>query len=115
MAKAQQNDFFKQVWQVVELVPSGRVTSYGAIAKYLGAAKSARMVGWAMNASHASEVQIPAHRVLNRNGVLTGKNFFENPFHMQELLEQEGVEINKDQVVQWKELFWDPAAELTLE
>lgn len=104
-------DFFNQVYELVKLVPKGRVTTYGSIAKALGTAKSSRMVGWAMNASH-KEANIPAYRVVNRNGLLTGKFHFETPNQMQELLEKEGVKIENNQVVNFKELFWDVQSEL---
>ena len=107
--------FFEQVWQVVELIPEGRVTSYGAIARYLGAARSARMVGYAMNASFSAGRPIPAHRVLNRNGQLTGKHHFPDPFQMQERLEAEGISVVDDQVVNWSELFWDPTIMLSID
>ena len=96
---------------MVKLIPYGRVTSYGAIAAYLGTKSSSRMVGWAMNASHGLEDRIPAHRVLNRNGLLTGKMHFRGNT-MQELLENEGIEIKNDQVVNFDQLFWDPEKEL---
>lgn len=102
------NDFFQQVFQVVEQIPTGRVTSYGAIAKFLGAARSSRMVGYAMNVSHGLAHKIPAHRVVNRNGVLTGKNHFSSPTQMEELLQAEGIKVEDDQVVNFQELFWDP-------
>ena len=108
-----QSDFFQSVFQVVKLIPKGRVTSYGAIAVYLGAKKSSRMVGYAMNASHAIP-GIPAHRVVNRNGMLTGKMHFDTPYRMQELLELEGIKVEKDVVVDFKQLFWDPTIELEL-
>ena len=108
-----QSDFFQSVFQVVKMIPRGRVTSYGAIAAYLGAKKSSRMVGYAMNASHAIP-GIPAHRVVNRNGMLTGKMHFDTPYRMQELLELEGIKVEKDVVVEFKELFWDPTLELEL-
>ena len=98
---------------MVKLIPKGRVTSYGAIATYLGAKKSSRTVGYAMNASHAIP-GIPAHRVVNRNGMLTGKMHFDTPDRMQELLEFEGIKVEKDVVVEFKELFWDPTLELEL-
>jgi methylated-DNA-protein-cysteine methyltransferase-like protein len=98
---------------VVKLIPKGRVTSYGAIAVYLGAKKSSRTVGYAMNASH-SIPGIPAHRVVNRNGMLTGKMHFDTPDRMQELLESEGVKVEKDVIVDFKQLFWDPTIELEL-
>ncbi len=101
-------DFFEQVYQVVQLIPEGRVTTYGAIAKYLGASKSSRIVGWAMNASH-NRYEVPAHRVVNRVGLLTGKHHFDTPSLMQELLEAESVEVEEDKVVKFKTLFWDPS------
>jgi len=104
-------NFFNSVFEVVKLIPCGRVTSYGAIAAYLGTKSSSRMVGWAMNASHGLEDRIPAHRVLNRNGLLTGKMHFRGNT-MQELLENEGIEIKNDQVVDFDQLFWDPEKEL---
>ena len=106
--------FFDQVYAVVRLIPRGRVTSYGAIAKYLGTARSSRMVGWGMNAAHAVKPKGPAHRVVNRSGLLTGKHHFGSPTRMQELLEKEGVKVKKDQVVEFKKRFWDPAVELSL-
>src|ERR1043166_9324178 len=106
--------FFEQVYAVVRLIPRGRVTSYGAIGKYLGATRSARMVGWAMNDAHFVKPKVPAHRVVNRAGVLTGKHHFQSPTRMQELLEKEGVKVKKDQVVDFKKLFWDPMKELEL-
>jgi methylated-DNA-protein-cysteine methyltransferase-like protein len=108
-----QTDFFQLVYQVVELIPVGRATSYGAIAKYLGATKSSRMVGWAMNAAH-KHPEIPAHRVVNRNGCLTGKMHFGDPNRMQRLLEAEGVLVHEDQIQNWKYVFWDPNVELTI-
>jgi methylated-DNA-protein-cysteine methyltransferase-like protein len=106
------SDFYQSVYEVVRLIPSGRVTSYGAIARYLGTAGSSRMVGWAMNLSHHQESYVPAHRVVNRNGLLTGKIHFGSPSEMQELLENEGVAIEGDGVVNFQELFWDPMKEL---
>lgn len=105
-------NFFDFVWQVVRLVPKGRVTSYGAIAKYLGTGLSARTVGWAMNASHGVKPKVPAHRVVNRNGILSGKHHFPAPNAMQIALEKEGVKIQNDKVVDFKKIFWDPAKEL---
>jgi methylated-DNA-protein-cysteine methyltransferase-like protein len=102
--------FFQDVFEVVSLIPAGRVTSYGAIANYLGTKSSARMVGWALNSSHGTDV--PAHRVLNRNGLLTGKKHFGDPERMKKLLEQEGIRVTNDQVVDFEKLFWDPAKEL---
>jgi methylated-DNA-protein-cysteine methyltransferase-like protein len=104
--------FFDRVYEIVRLVPDGRVTTYGAIAEYLGTRGSARMVGWAMNASHINLDNIPAHRVVNRCGRLTGKHHFGGPKVMQQLLESEGIRIDHDQVVGFSELFWDPAKEL---
>jgi len=105
--------FFDKVYAVTRPVPYGRVTSYGAIARFLGSGRSARMVGWAMNASHHSEDFIPAHRVVNRVGLLSGKNHFGSPNIMKELLESEGITIDNDQVVDFQELFWDPQKELS--
>ncbi len=105
--------FFEQVYEVVRLVPHGRITSYGAIARFLGTGLSSRMVGWAMNASHGRDV--PAHRVVNREGVLTGKHHFGDPGRMQWLLEQEGVEVRNDRVVRFRECFWDPGQVLGLD
>jgi methylated-DNA-protein-cysteine methyltransferase-like protein len=105
-------DFFSQVYEVVRLIPKGKVTSYGAIATALGTKLSARMVGWAMNAAHHVKPRIPAHRVLNRSGMLSGKMHFGSPTRMQELLEKEGVQIKNDQVVDLKKHFWDPVSEL---
>ena len=96
------------VYQVVRLIPKGRVTSYGAIAAYLGAKTSSRLVGYAMNGAHRVKPKVPAHRVVNRNGLLTGKHHFETPFKMQELLEKEKIKVTKDKVIDFKKLFWDP-------
>lgn len=106
------DDFFRRVYDVAMLIPYGRVTSYGAIAKYLGTGRSARMVGWAMNASHTSHDFIPAHRVVNRNGLLTGKHHFGNSSTMQQLLENEGIIVKDDKIVNFSEKFWDPMKEL---
>ncbi|RMG82214.1 MAG: MGMT family protein [Bacteroidetes bacterium] len=114
MKTSENKDFFMRVYQVVALIPPGRVTTYGAIAKYLGTPKSARMVGWAMNNIHRFNRRLPAHRVVNRNGMLTGKHHFETPFLMQELLEKEGIAVKNDQIVRFKEVFWDPNIELSL-
>lgn len=108
------SDFFHDVWDVVRLIPEGRVTSYGAIAKYLGSARSSRMVGWAMNASHAASEPIPAHRVVNRLGMLSGKAYFPSPEMMQQRLEAEGVSVENDCVVEFHKRFWDPMKELEL-
>ncbi len=109
--RKQKNDFFLDVYEVVKLIPSGRVTSYGAIASYLGSKQGARMVGWAMGQSHTLQ-DIPAHRVVNRNGVLTGKLQFITPTIMQETLESEGVIVKNDKVVDFISIFWDPNSEL---
>ncbi len=101
-------DFFEQVYRVVIEIPKGRVTSYGAIAKYLGVAKASRMVGWSLNKCSSYHTYVPAHRVLNRNGLLTGKAAFPGENTMQELLENEGVKVVNNQVVDFKTLFWDP-------
>ncbi|EWH13022.1 methylated-DNA--protein-cysteine methyltransferase [Cellulophaga geojensis KL-A] len=110
MATDNQN-FFERVYAVAKQIPYGRVTSYGAIAKYLGAARSARMVGWAMNASHLKE-EIPAHRVVNRKGLLTGKHHFDGTNLMQQLLENEGVVVINNQIQNLETYFWDPIEEL---
>lgn len=110
--EAMDNDFFNKVYELVRLIPIGRVTSYGAIARYLGTAKSSRMVGWALNASHHQSVYVPAHRVVNRNGLLSGKHFFGGENIMKELLQNEGIQIEDDQVIDFKIKFWDPGIEL---
>jgi len=104
-------NFFEKVYEVAKQIPYGRVTSYGAIAKYLGAARSARMVGWAMNASHNNQ-EIPAHRVVNRKGLLTGKHHFDGTNLMQQLLESEGIKIVENQIQNFDIIFWDPFKEL---
>lgn len=106
--------FFTMVYQVVRLIPKGRVTNYGAIAKYLGSGKSSRMVGWAMNNAHTEKPKVPAHRVVNRLGLLTGKHHFSDPNKMQELLEKEGVSVVDDQVQNFDTVYWDPMVELAL-
>jgi len=106
------DSFFHRVYRIVQQIPYGRVTSYGAIANYLGAARSSRMVGWAMNNSHNQNMQVPAHRVVNRNGVLTGKNHFGGSNIMQQLLENEGVEVVNDTIIDFERLFWNPIKEL---
>ncbi|MDO8992056.1 MGMT family protein [Daejeonella sp.] len=106
--------FYDQVYQVVRLIPKGRVSSYGAIASYLGTRGSSRMVGYAMNAAHTTFPPVPAQRVVNRNGLLTGKFHFGSADMMQQLLENEGVKVNNDKIVDFKNLFWDPAIELEL-
>jgi len=110
--KTYNKDFFTRVYEVARLIPYGRVTSYGAIARYLGTGQSARMVGWAMNASHTCSVYIPAHRVVNHNGILTGKLHFGNSTTMQQLLENEGIIIENDRIINFSEKFWDPATEI---
>jgi methylated-DNA-protein-cysteine methyltransferase-like protein len=102
--------FFEKVYRVAKLIPYGRVTSYGAIANYLGASKSARMVGWAMNGSGSKDV--PAHRVVNRNGLLTGKHHFQGTNLMQQLLESEGIEVIDNKIQNFEKHFWDPMKEL---
>jgi len=102
--------FFQKVYQVVKQIPPGRVTSYGAIARCLGAPGAARMVGWAMNQSHSHPEFVPAHRVVNRNGLLTGKHHFDGPDLMRELLENEGAVIEDDRILNFREMFWDPSS-----
>ena len=104
--------FFDRVYRVVSQIPYGRVTSYGAVARYLGSTGAARMVGWAMNQSHTSEAYIPAHRVVNRNGMLTGKHHFDGTNLMQELLENEGAIIKENRILNFDDIFWDPREEL---
>ena len=104
-------NFFEKVYEVAKKIPYGRVTNYGAIAKYLGAARSARMVGWAMNASHKNQ-DIPAHRVVNRKGLLTGKHHFDGTNLMQQLLESEGIKVVENQIQNFDTIFWDPFKEL---
>lgn len=106
--------FFANVYDVVRQVPKGRVTSYGAIAKFLGTKLSARMVGWAMNAAHNARPKVPAQRVVNRNGMLTGKHHFETETKMEELLKNDGIVVKNDTIVDFKIKFWDPAKELGL-
>jgi len=105
-------DFFSMVYEVTKLIPYGRITSYGVIARYLGSGRSARMVGWALNSSHSDKEYIPAHRVVNRNGLLTGKHHFGGPSLMQQLLENEGLIIEDDHIINFSEKFWDPMSEL---
>lgn len=106
-----ENGFFHLVYEVVRQIPKGRVSTYGAIAAVLGTRLSARMVGWAMNGAHQVKPKVPAHRVVNRNGMLTGKHHFSTPEKMQELLEKDGVMVKEDQVLHFKEIFWDPSKE----
>lgn len=110
--KSHQN-FFEKSYEVARKIPFGRVTSYGAIAKYLGAARSARMVGWAMNASHNDDT-VPAHRVVNKKGLLTGKHHFDGTNLMQQLLESEGIKIVENQIQNFDSVFWDPSIELDI-
>lgn len=110
--QAKEYSFFQDVFEVVRMIPPGRVTSYGAIAAYLGSKLSARMVGWAMSASHIAEPPVPAQRVVNRNGMLTGRHHFPTPTRMEELLKKEGVRVKDDTVVDFKKLFWDPVKEI---
>ena len=106
--------FFADVYDVVRQIPKGRVTSYGAIAAYLGTKLSARMVGWAMNAAGTARPKVPAQRVVNRNGMLTGKHHFPTPTSMEEMLKKDGVEVKNDTVVDFKKRFWDPVEALAL-
>lgn len=108
-------DFFEMVYQVVRLIPKGRVSSYGAIAMYLGATRGARMVGWAMNAAHAQIEYVPAHRVVNRLGMLSGKAHFPSDKPMQADLEAEGIPVVNDQVQEFQKIFWDPSLEISLD
>jgi methylated-DNA-protein-cysteine methyltransferase-like protein len=107
-----EKSFFEAVWDVVEKIPTGRVCSYGAIAQYLSTPKAARMVGWAMNASHSAKRAIPAHRVVNRNGILSGKQHFGQLDLMKKLLTNEGLIIENDKIVNFEEKFWNPSIEL---
>lgn len=104
-------DFNQRVYDVVRLIPKGRVSSYGAIAKFLSSPRASRAVGWAMNASHGL-ADVPAQRVVNRNGLLSGKMHFETPTQMEELLSNEGVLVENDQIVDFDKVFWDPSEEL---
>ncbi len=105
------NDFFEKVYDVTKLIPYGRVTSYGAIARFLGSGRSARMVGWALNACHTRSDFIPAHRVVNNKGLLSGKYHFGNSTTMEQLLRNEGIEVENDQVLNFMEKFWDPSSD----
>jgi methylated-DNA-protein-cysteine methyltransferase-like protein len=105
-------NFFELVYEVASQIPKGRVTSYGAIARCLGTKMSARMVGWAMNGSRKAKIKIPAHRVVNRNGILVGKHHFKTPNEMEILLKKEGIKVKNDTVVDFEKLFWDPVKEL---
>ncbi|MFA7274302.1 MAG: MGMT family protein [Crocinitomicaceae bacterium] len=110
----QNKDFFQRVYEVVRLIPEGKVTNYGAIARFLGTGKSSRMVGWAMNAAH-SLPDVPAHRVVNRIGLLTGAAHFSTPTQMQELLEAEGVVVEDNQIQNFQTHFWNPMDELQID
>ena len=112
MKTNKEDSFFQKVYEVARLIPYGRVTSYGAIAAYLGTKGSARMVGWAMNTSHTQKDNIPAHRVVNKSGLLTGKHHFGGSSVMQNLLESEGIVIIENQILNFEKVFWDPAKEL---
>lgn len=105
-------DFFTMVYEVARQIPKGRVTSYGAIARCLGTRMSARMVGWAMNGAGKVTPKVPAHRVVNRNGMLSGKHHFDTPDQMEALLKKEGIKVRNDTIIDFKKLFWDPAEEL---
>lgn len=109
------SNFFERVYEVTRLIPVGRVTTYGAIARYLGSAKSARMVGWALNSCHHLDEFLPAHRVVNRVGLLSGQHHFPGEDTMEQLLEGEGIEVFESKVVEFEKLFWDPSKELTFE
>lgn len=109
------SSFYEKVYEVVRLIPTGKVTSYGAIAAYLGTAQSSRMIGWAMNNAHVQEKYVPAHRVVNRNGLLTGKHHFGSQTVMQELLEAEGITVIDDQIIDFQKHFWNPLIELAMD
>jgi methylated-DNA-protein-cysteine methyltransferase-like protein len=113
-AATKEYSFFQDVYDVVRQIPKGRVTSYGAIAVYLGTKLSARMVGWAMNAAGTTKPKVPAQRVVNRNGILSGKHHFGTPTAMEEALKKDGVNVKNDTIVNFKEIFWNPATELGL-
>lgn len=114
MAIKREHSFFEDVFDVVRQIPKGRVTSYGAVANYLGTKLSARMVGWAMNGSFQVKPKVPAHRVVNRNGMLTGKAHFNPPSKMQALLEKEKIFVENDTIIDFEKHFWDPSIELGL-
>ncbi len=107
-----EESFFELVYEIVRQIPKGRVTSYGAIAECLGTKLSARMVGWAMHGAHSLKPKVPAHRVVNRNGMLSGKHHFETPTKMEELLKKEGITVKDDTIINFKKIFWDPASEM---
>ena len=106
------SSFFNKVYELTRLIPYGRVTTYGAIAEFLGSKGSARMVGWAMNAAHTQKISVPAHRVVNRNGLLTGKHHFGGSTVMCDLLENEGIRVIDDQIQEFESIFWNPLKEL---
>ena len=108
------SDAYDKIYEIVRQIPAGRVTSYGAIARCIGLRSGARMVGWAMNASHSYKDFVPAHRVVNRNGMLTGKHHFEGSTVMEDLLRSEGIEVEDDQIVDFNKHFWDPFVELEI-
>lgn len=108
--KNKKNQFYESIFDIVRLIPHGRVTSYGAIAAYLGAKSGSRLVGWAMNISHSVIPKVPAHRVVNRNGLLTGKMHFKDENEMQQLLESEGIVVENNQVQRFNDVFWDPVS-----
>jgi methylated-DNA-protein-cysteine methyltransferase-like protein len=112
--EAKEYTFFEDVYAVVRQIPKGRVSSYGAIAAYLGTKLSARMVGWAMNAAHQAKPKVPAQRVVNRNGMLTGKHHFQTETEMEQLLARDGVAVKSEKVENFKNIFWDPSIELAL-
>jgi methylated-DNA-protein-cysteine methyltransferase related protein len=112
--EAKEYSFFQDVFDVVRQIPKGRATSYGAIANYIGTKLSARMVGWAMNVAHVAKPKVPAHRVVNRNGMLTGRHHFPTPTLMEELLVKEKIKVKDNTIVDFKNIFWDPVEELTL-
>jgi methylated-DNA-protein-cysteine methyltransferase-like protein len=107
-----EESFFELVYEIVRQIPKGRVTSYGAVAACLGTKLSARMVGWAMHGAHSVTPKVPAHRVVNRNGMLSGKHHFETPTKMEELLKKEGIVVKDDVIVDFKKVFWDPSTEV---
>lgn len=110
--KLTDKNFFEKVYEITLLIPAGRVTTYGAIARFIGSPGASRMVGWALNNCHTSDDPIPAHRVVNRNGILSGKHHFRHSNLMQEMLESEGICVENDSVVEFKKIFWDPSSEL---
>lgn len=114
VTKKKEYNFFEDVYDVVRQVPKGRATSYGAIANYLGTKMSARMVGWAMNAAHDAKPKVPAHRVVNRNGMLSGKAHFATPTQMEELLKKEKIIVKDDKIQDFEKVFWDPALNLEI-